>query len=114
MKPAHETLQALIEAKVVAVVRLNSGAAINDVTSALIAGGIRCIEVTMTVPDALQCIEYLASMPELVAVGAGTVLTAQQTHQSIYAGADFVVSPAIVQESIEIALKKGIVRFPER
>lgn len=109
---ALETVEILLEEKIVAVLRLRSGAAIGDICEALVAGGIRCVEVTMTVPNALDSIHDVATKPGLAAVGAGTVMTEPQTRQCIDAGAQFVVSPAIVPESVQAALDSDVAAIP--
>jgi len=112
MNRTQETIQALLRSKIVAVLRLKRSTAIADVTAALLEGGIRCIEVTMTTPNAIECIEYLAQTPGIVAVGAGTVLTLEQTLQSMQAGATFIVSPVIVEQSIKAAVENDIAAIP--
>ncbi|MFC2108062.1 bifunctional 4-hydroxy-2-oxoglutarate aldolase/2-dehydro-3-deoxy-phosphogluconate aldolase [Candidatus Bipolaricaulota bacterium] len=83
----------LSEEKVIAVVRIESADGIFDVVRALKAGGIVCIEITMTVPGASRIIEQLtADEPDLV-VGAGTVLTRADAEKCLAAGATFLMSP---------------------
>jgi len=92
----------LEDAGVVAVIRLASGAELRDVSDALIEGGVRALEVTMTVPRAVSLIEELTSaLPAGVLVGAGTVLDPDTAADVIRAGAKFVVSPVFQRSLIE-------------
>jgi 2-dehydro-3-deoxyphosphogluconate aldolase/(4S)-4-hydroxy-2-oxoglutarate aldolase len=66
-------------------------------TRALVEGGIRSIEFTLTNRDSLEAIKQVrASLQEDVVVGAGTVLTAEDARDSIQAGAQFLVTPAFL------------------
>src|SRR6185503_6209496 len=79
---------------IVAVVRLESAAALSRLVEALAAGGVRAIEVTMTVPGAIDSIRRLtSSVPDGMLLGAGTVLDPDTARRAIDAGARFVVAP---------------------
>jgi 2-dehydro-3-deoxyphosphogluconate aldolase/(4S)-4-hydroxy-2-oxoglutarate aldolase len=79
---------------IVAVIRLESADVLARVVDALTGGGVRVIEVTMTVPGAIAAIGRLASsVADHVLIGAGTVLDPETARQAIDAGARFVVSP---------------------
>lgn len=92
-----------IEARgVVAIIRIAEGSMLQAVATALMDGGVTAIEVTMTVPRAVDLIAELArTVPAGVTVGAGTVLDAATAHDVIAAGARFVVSPIFKAELIE-------------
>ncbi|MCX6544596.1 MAG: bifunctional 4-hydroxy-2-oxoglutarate aldolase/2-dehydro-3-deoxy-phosphogluconate aldolase [Acidobacteria bacterium] len=88
---------------VVAVIRLTDASQLRAVAEALLAGGVRALEVTMTVPRAVALIEELsAGLPAGVLVGAGTVLDAETARQVILAGARFVVGPVFRRDVIEM------------
>jgi 2-dehydro-3-deoxyphosphogluconate aldolase/(4S)-4-hydroxy-2-oxoglutarate aldolase len=107
------TVSAIEASGVVAVVRLTDAGAFREVAAALIEGGVRAIEVTMTVPRALALIESLAeSAPSDLIVGAGTVLDAETARQVILAGARFVVSPVLRLAVIELAHRYDIAVMP--
>lgn len=93
---AHAPLTALLimqDAPVIPVIVLADVRQAVLLARALVAGGIRMLEVTLRTPQALQCIEAIARhVPEAV-VGAGTVRTASDAHASALAGARFAVSP---------------------
>jgi 2-dehydro-3-deoxyphosphogluconate aldolase / (4S)-4-hydroxy-2-oxoglutarate aldolase len=79
---------------IVAVIRLRDPGKLRAVVDALTEGGVRVLEVTMTVPGAVDLIRELArSLPEGFLLGAGTVTDAATAHAVIDAGAAFVVGP---------------------
>src|SRR4029453_1256703 len=89
-----EITDALESLGVVAVIRLQDPARLRAVIDAIAAGGVRAIEVTMTVPRAIEMIRGTApGLPADVWFGAGTVLDADTAKHVIDAGARFVVSP---------------------
>jgi 2-dehydro-3-deoxyphosphogluconate aldolase/(4S)-4-hydroxy-2-oxoglutarate aldolase len=95
-RPRASVLQAIESSGVVAVVRLLDPAQMRDVAQALMEGGVRVIEVTMTVPRAVDLIDNLSqTVPADVIIGAGTVLDEQTATAVIDAGAEFVVSPVM-------------------
>jgi 2-dehydro-3-deoxyphosphogluconate aldolase/(4S)-4-hydroxy-2-oxoglutarate aldolase len=88
---------------VVAVIRLHDARQVRSVTEALAAGGVRAIEITMTVPGAIGLIEELASsLKSEFVIGAGTVLDPETARQVVLAGAKFVVSPVFKTSLIEV------------
>lgn len=100
-------------AGVVAVIRLADGTALRRVAEALVEGGVRALEVTMTVPRAVALIEELAtSLPPEFIVGAGTVLDAETARDVIRAGARFVVSPVFRPAVIDAAHALDVPAMP--
>ena len=98
---------------VVAVIRLTDASQLSAVAEALLEGGVRALEVTMTVPGAVPLIEELAAtLPADVLVGAGTVLDADTARQVILAGARFVVGPVFRREVIETCHRDDIAVMP--
>ena len=98
---------------VVAVIRLDDASQLRAVADALAAGGVRALEVTMTVPRAVELIEELArSLPPEILVGAGTVLDAETARQVILAGARFVVSPVFRPAVIEMSHRHDVAVMP--
>ncbi|MEJ8859296.1 bifunctional 4-hydroxy-2-oxoglutarate aldolase/2-dehydro-3-deoxy-phosphogluconate aldolase [Variovorax robiniae] len=86
-------LQVMRDAPVIPVIVLHDVAHAVPLARALVAGGIRMLEVTLRTPQALQCIEAIAKeVPEAVA-GAGTIRSAADAQASALAGAKFGVSP---------------------
>jgi 2-dehydro-3-deoxyphosphogluconate aldolase / (4S)-4-hydroxy-2-oxoglutarate aldolase len=98
---------------VVAVIRLRDAELLQGVVDALMAGGVRALEVTMTVPRAVELIAGLAkTLPAEFVLGAGTVLDAKTAAQVIDAGARFVVSPVFKSEVIDICRARDVVSAP--
>ena len=98
---------------VVAVIRVRDAGTVGRLAEALIAGGITALEVTMTVPGAVQVIERLAAdMPGGVMVGAGTVLDVETMRQVVAAGARFVVSPIYVPALVDLGAPLGVTVVP--
>jgi 2-dehydro-3-deoxyphosphogluconate aldolase/(4S)-4-hydroxy-2-oxoglutarate aldolase len=107
------TLRLIETTGVVAVIRLNDANALRDVADALMAGGVRALEVTMTVPRAVELIEWLAaSLPAEFAVGAGTVVDPDTARRVIGAGARFVVGPVYRPAVVEECKRHGIPVMP--
>ena len=96
-----ERTAAIERAGVVAVIRMKDPAKVQAVVDAIAAGGVHAIEVTMTVPGAVELIKTLAPrMPSGFLFGAGTVLDPETAIQVIDAGAQFVVSPVFRRSMI--------------
>lgn len=86
-------LQIMQDAPVIPVIVLHEAAQAVLLARALVAGGVRMLEVTLRTPQALSCIEAIARhVPEAI-VGAGTVRTASDVRACAVAGARFAVSP---------------------
>lgn len=86
-------LQVMQDAAVIPVIVLTDVAHAVPLARALVAGGIRMLEVTLRTPQALACIEVIArDVPEAV-VGAGTARSAADVQACAMAGARFIVSP---------------------
>jgi 2-dehydro-3-deoxyphosphogluconate aldolase / (4S)-4-hydroxy-2-oxoglutarate aldolase len=80
---------------------------------AVCLGGIRVVEITMTVPGALEIIrEVIKSHGPDVLVGAGTVLNAESARRCLDAGAQFLVSPGLDLKTIELAQKENVLVMP--
>ena len=90
-----EILQRIRAEKVIALIRADSSASLLDCARALSAGGLNCIELTMTTPNAIECCAQVAKELPDVLLGLGTVLDAATARQGIAAGAKFIVTPAV-------------------
>ena len=86
-------LDVMRDAPVIPVIVLNDMAHAVPLARALVAGGIRMLEVTLRTPVALQCIERIAQEVPGAVVGAGTVRSALDAQAAAKAGAKFAVSP---------------------
>lgn len=97
----NEALKIILDSKVIAVIRMADSRKLFKVIEAVRRGGIRAVEITMTIPGAIDIIRALAvEKPEGALLGAGTVLDARSADAVIKAGADFVVSPVLNLEMV--------------
>ena len=87
------SLQVMQDAPVIPVIVLNDVAHAVPMARALLAGGIRMLEITLRTPQALACMEAIANEVEGAVVGAGTVRSPQDAAAAVKAGARFAVSP---------------------
>lgn len=97
MKRTKSEVAAQIAAeRVVAVIRLADASKLVPVIEAVARGGVRCIEITMTVPNAIELIRQVSNtVSSDILIGAGTVTDAETARAVIDAGAQFVVSPIL-------------------
>lgn len=104
MRARPEIISRLVQPGIIAVIRTEKPSQLPDVCEALIAGGVIALEITFTVPDALEAIRDASRrFGERALVGAGTVLNAEMCRAAIGAGAEFVVSPVAKLEIIAAA-----------
>jgi 2-dehydro-3-deoxyphosphogluconate aldolase/(4S)-4-hydroxy-2-oxoglutarate aldolase len=108
------TVTARIEALgIVAVIRLKDPAKLRSVVDALVDGGVRALEVTMTVPGAVDLIRQLASsLPAGFLLGAGTVTDAETARAVIDAGAAFVVGPVFRPDVVTACHERDVPAVP--
>ncbi len=97
---------------IVAVVRARSSDQLIDVAKALLAGGVDCIEITMTTPSALEVIAACREAVGDALIGVGSVLDAETAQAAIRAGARFVVSPIFHAGIIEAAHQADLPAVP--
>ena len=84
-----------------------------DVAESLLAGGVEVMEVTFTVPRATRVLEKVADrIGSRILLGAGTVLDTETCRAAILAGAEFIVSPAVNVDVIEICKRYSKVVMP--
>lgn len=108
MGEKENNLQEMIDGGVVAIVRVESARQAIEVCGAIARGGIKPIEVTMTVPGAIDVIkEFKSAMKDEVLVGAGTVLDPETARAVTLAGAEFIVTPTLNLRVIEMCRRYG-------
>jgi 2-dehydro-3-deoxyphosphogluconate aldolase / (4S)-4-hydroxy-2-oxoglutarate aldolase len=108
-----DIVQRIESTGVVAIIRASGSEQLIDVVEALRAGGITCIEVTMTTPNALEVIRNARqACGDSAAIGVGTVLDAPTANAAILAGAQFVVAPITDLPTIELCRREGVPVFP--
>jgi 2-dehydro-3-deoxyphosphogluconate aldolase/(4S)-4-hydroxy-2-oxoglutarate aldolase len=97
-----EDLKRVEETGIVAVVRAENAEKALKITEAVKKGGIEAIEITMTVPGAVDVIKQLTDeySKDEILIGAGSVLDAETARACILAGAEYIVSPSLDEETI--------------
>jgi 2-dehydro-3-deoxyphosphogluconate aldolase/(4S)-4-hydroxy-2-oxoglutarate aldolase len=96
-------LDRILDRAIVAVIRAESPESLVDVAEALLAGGVDVMEVTFTVPQVTQVLEKVtAKLGSRVLLGAGTVLDAETARIAILSGAEFIVSPCVSTDVIQL------------
>ena len=110
--PTFTALQVMQDAPVIPVIVLNDVAHAVPMARALVAGGIRMLEVTLRTPQALACIEAIArEVPDAV-VGAGTVRSTADAQAAARAGARFAVSPGYTRAVGQACRDAGLALLP--
>jgi len=105
-------IKQLMVAGALGIIRVDQAEGLVRIAQALQEGGLDCIEITMTTPGALRAIEGASGKLDGVLMGAGTVLDAPTARQVILAGAEFLVSPTVEPDVIEMAHRYGKVVIP--
>jgi 2-dehydro-3-deoxyphosphogluconate aldolase/(4S)-4-hydroxy-2-oxoglutarate aldolase len=104
----QQVRERIVETGVVPVVRASSAREARMAADAVYEGGIPIVEITMTVPGAVEVIRELTKTgPARVLVGAGTVLNAEAARRCLDAGAQFLVSPGLNLQVIQLAVEEG-------
>jgi 2-dehydro-3-deoxyphosphogluconate aldolase / (4S)-4-hydroxy-2-oxoglutarate aldolase len=112
-QPRADIVARIEKLGVVAIIRMPDPAALRAVVDALAEGGVRALEVTMTVPRAIQLIEEIApTLPSDFLFGAGTVLDAETVRRAVGAGAQFIVSPVFRRDVVNAAHEQGVPVMP--
>lgn len=100
----HADLQRVLNTGMVAIIRASSGEQLVNVARALYEGGIDVIEVTFTVPNAVEVLQAVhKDLGKKILLGAGTVLDPETARTAFLAGAQFLVSPTVNLEVIRMA-----------
>jgi 2-dehydro-3-deoxyphosphogluconate aldolase/(4S)-4-hydroxy-2-oxoglutarate aldolase len=108
-----DVVAAIERAGVVAVIRLKDPAVLVGVVRALVAGGVHVLEITMSVPGAVELIRAIGpTLPSGCLLGAGTVTDAATANDVIDAGAAFVVSPVLRPEVIAACHRRNVAALP--
>jgi 2-dehydro-3-deoxyphosphogluconate aldolase / (4S)-4-hydroxy-2-oxoglutarate aldolase len=108
MRTKSAIISRLTDPGIIAVVRAQKADQVLPLSEALIAGGVRVIEITMTTSNALAAIrEAREKLGDRALIGVGTVLDADTARAAIAAGAEFVVTPICRTELVAIAHAAG-------
>ncbi|MHB1295366.1 MAG: bifunctional 4-hydroxy-2-oxoglutarate aldolase/2-dehydro-3-deoxy-phosphogluconate aldolase [Anaerolineae bacterium] len=106
-------VQRMTDCGITAVFRTDDTEGLIPAAAAFCAGGVPIIEFTLTMPGALGLIEKgRAELPEGAILGAGTVLDAAAARVAILAGAQFVVSPVLDAEVVDVCNRYGVPMIP--
>ncbi len=110
----YETVSGILESGVVAVVRAESKEQGYKIIEAVKAGGVKALEITLTVPGAVEIIKELveAYKDEDVIIGAGTVLDSESARACILAGAKYIVSPCFDAEMVKLCNRYAVPVMP--
>jgi 2-dehydro-3-deoxyphosphogluconate aldolase / (4S)-4-hydroxy-2-oxoglutarate aldolase len=107
-----EVLATLKSIGLVPVLRAESVDKALALAEAIAAGGVTVLEITMTVPGAIQVMRKLAETRPDILIGAGTVLDPETARMCILEGAQFVVSPALNLATIDMCHRYSIAALP--
>jgi len=100
---AESQLRRILDCGIVAVIRAPQSDQLVDVAQALADGGVTTVEITMSVPNALDVIQEVRQvLGERVLLGAGTVLDAETARAVLLAGAEFIVAPTLNLDVIRL------------
>src|SRR5947208_1551770 len=96
-------LRHVLECGIVAVVRSPDGQQLVEVAEALAGGGVTVIEITMTVPGALDVVRQVRkALGDRILLGAGTILDPETARAALLAGAEFIVAPTLNLDVIRL------------
>lgn len=107
-----EVIARIREIAIVPAIRVSSGEDAHFAAEAVTHAGISIVEITMTVPGAVELISHLVRSDPKVIVGAGTVLDTDTARLCVNAGASFLTAPSFDPLIVEFAAKENIVVLP--
>ena len=96
---------------VIPVLVIEDAATARPLAEALVAGGLKVLEVTLRTPAALDAIREMKTVPGAI-VGAGTVVNPEQFAQAMDAGAEFIVSPGLTERLAQPIIASGVPFLP--
>jgi 2-dehydro-3-deoxyphosphogluconate aldolase/(4S)-4-hydroxy-2-oxoglutarate aldolase len=108
-----QQLRRILDCGIVAVVRAPDNRRLVEVCQALSEGGVPVVEITMTVPDAIDVIRHVRNeLGERVLLGAGTILDPETGRAAMLAGAEFLVAPTVNPDVIRLCRRYDKVVMP--
>ncbi|MFN2744726.1 MULTISPECIES: bifunctional 4-hydroxy-2-oxoglutarate aldolase/2-dehydro-3-deoxy-phosphogluconate aldolase [Bacillus] len=106
-------LSQIEDEKIIAIIRGYNPEEAVGIAGALKAGGIRLVEMTLNSPQAIKAIETVSErFGDDMLVGAGTVLDPESARAALLAGARFILSPVVDEETIKMTKRYGAVSIP--
>ncbi len=112
MRTREQILETVLDARIIAIIRLRDGNQLLRTADAVYAGGVRVIEFTLNTPGALEAIRRCRETMGEAIIGAGTVLSAEDTEAALDAGAEIIVAPDTKAAVVEVAHRRGAVAIP--
>jgi 2-dehydro-3-deoxyphosphogluconate aldolase/(4S)-4-hydroxy-2-oxoglutarate aldolase len=113
LRNMNAVLQAILDRKIVAIIRGADPKHVLDLTQALYNGGVTIVEITMNSKDPLESIAAIKEkMGNKIWVGAGSVLDKQMAKAAIEAGSQFIISPSLDIETIRTTKDLGAISIP--
>ena len=97
---------------IVPAIRVSSNEDAHFAAEAVTRGGIPIVEITMTVPNAVELIAHLATHHPKMVVGAGTILDVEMAGKCLDAGASFLTGPALDLDVVKFAIKENVAVLP--
>jgi 2-dehydro-3-deoxyphosphogluconate aldolase/(4S)-4-hydroxy-2-oxoglutarate aldolase len=107
-----EVCALITELAIIPAIRVSSAEDAHFAAEAITQGCIPIVEITMTVPGAMDLISHLIRFHPKVMVGAGTVLDIETARQCIGAGAHFITAPGFDREIVEFTTKQNVAVLP--
>jgi len=107
-----ETRRLIEQVGIIPAVRVSSAEEAHFAAEAVTSGGIPIVEITLTVPRAVELIAHLVHYHPKMLVGAGTVLSVDLAQKCLDAGAGFLTSPGLSLKIVEFAKRNGLVSIP--
>ncbi|MBA2701809.1 MAG: bifunctional 4-hydroxy-2-oxoglutarate aldolase/2-dehydro-3-deoxy-phosphogluconate aldolase [Chloroflexi bacterium] len=108
----HPLVAELARQRLIAIIRADHEVDVGALADLLLDGGIRCVEVTLTTPGAIEAIAALQARRSVgLRVGAGTVLGRADATAAVRAGVDFIVSPTVEPDVVAVAHEAGHAAF---
>jgi len=104
----RDSLRLIGESGAIGIIRVQTAEDLLAIAGALHRGGLNCLEITMNTPGALRAIESAREKLPQVLLGAGTVLDAVSAREAILAGAQFLVTPTVKLDVLEVAHRYGV------
>ena len=112
-KEKHQQLQIIRETGIIAIMRAGNSERLLAAAEAILAGGVRAVEVTMTTPGALEVIKAAAKRFQgKLLFGVGSILDAQTARSAILSGAHFIVAPTINFDVIQLCNRYSVPVMP--
>ena len=107
-----ETCKLIEQIGIIPAIRVSSAEEAHFAAEAVNSGGIPIVEITLTVPRAVELIAHLSHYHPKMLVGAGTVLTVELAQKALDAGAGFLTSPGLSLKTVEFAARNKIAAIP--